>query len=335
MKNLLLSLILLLTASCIYAQDKEIASIKLIERLTSSEDNSIPIGGGAASYIMSNGDYYFVDNSSFKIYHFDKNGRLKNEFGRKGRGPGEFLEINDIYVKDEKIYVLDYNNSRIQIFKTSGDFHKTVKLPFQPFRGNEILIDHKNKIQILGYYRKQDLFVHLHDSVGNYIDSFGKFIDFSNFFMNTNGKIQLTQLHVAQDNGELFYTLGAPLKIFKYDQNYEKVWSIKDDILPEPWKEHIKVTPTSYSSRFYPSSFNSIIVDKWLLVYWINPELESRNSYLELRDKTDGQLISRFELGYSDATISLGINSDNDNSFFVLTKSREMNTFSLLNMKIQ
>lgn len=52
------------------------------------------------------------------IHVFDQNGNYKESIGREGRGPGEFLVIHNLKIKNGRLYVYDANLSRVSIFDT-------------------------------------------------------------------------------------------------------------------------------------------------------------------------------------------------------------------------
>lgn len=294
--------------------------------------DSVLLGEGSASFITKSGTFFYVDNSGYKVLQFAENGKLIRSFGRKGRGPGDFLEITDIYVDNEKLYLLDYKNARFQLFNiNNGKFINTINLEFTPSINNEFIVV-KDSIYLLGSIPDNELFVHKLDLKGNLEESFGKFIDFSNFFMTTNGKIQLTQLHAAKDDDQIIFTLGAPYRMFSYTFDQKSIWKNEDPILPKPWIDHIKVTPTSYRAKFYPTSFNSEVVDDYLIVYWLDPE--KKFARLDLRNKSNGNLIQRSAWSYENALISIS-KAEESKSFYVLTKNRSTTSLFLHRLKLK
>jgi hypothetical protein len=78
------------------------------------------------------GYLYIVDNMNHRIQVFSENGNFIRTIGRKGQGPGEFLNPTDIYIKGETLYISDTGNRRIQIFSRSGELKKMIKLNFGP-----------------------------------------------------------------------------------------------------------------------------------------------------------------------------------------------------------
>lgn len=294
--------------------------------------DSIIIGEGAASCITNQGDVYYLDNSSSYIVHFNSAGELIKKFGRKGMGPGEFMHVNDMFLYEDKLYVLDHSNSRIQVFDSiSGQFIKTIMISNPITINSEIIVDNQG-IQILGFMFDNEQFVHMYDFNGNYKNSFGNFIDFSEMYMNTSGRIQLTQLHADYDKELTIYTIGAPYKMFAYDNSKELVWSFYDPTLPEPWKEHIIIKPDRYTTKFYPTSFNSLIIDDYLLVYYIDPE--KKECFIDLRDKNNGELITRKKMEYNKAPIAFSRSDSSSLEFYTLLKNRQNNNMSIYKLSL-
>ncbi len=71
------------------------------------------------------GDLYVADGyRNARIHRFDNDGRLKYSWGKPGKEhPYEFhLPHSLLVTRDDRVYVCDRENSRIQVFNTSGDF---------------------------------------------------------------------------------------------------------------------------------------------------------------------------------------------------------------------
>lgn len=71
----------------------------------------------------SNGHYYVADAGNGRIIHFDANGKFVGQWGKKGKGPGEFSAAHSLTIdKQDRIYVGDRGNKRIQVFAPDGKF---------------------------------------------------------------------------------------------------------------------------------------------------------------------------------------------------------------------
>ncbi len=74
--------------------------------------------------VASTGDIFVSDGyGNNRVVKFNKNGEFIKSWGEKGTGPGQFNLPHTIAVdKNDRIYVGDRENKRIQIFDTDGNF---------------------------------------------------------------------------------------------------------------------------------------------------------------------------------------------------------------------
>ena len=72
----------------------------------------------------SNGDIFVTDGyGSARVVKFSRDGRYLLEWGKRGSGPGEFgLPHNVVIDRQDKVYVTDRDNQRIQVFDANGKF---------------------------------------------------------------------------------------------------------------------------------------------------------------------------------------------------------------------
>lgn len=76
---------------------------------------------------------FIVDKHSMKIVVVDESGKQKTSFGGKGTVPGKFYYPYSVYVSNEnKVYVADSNNNRIQILSEAG-------VPLYSLTGQDIM----------------------------------------------------------------------------------------------------------------------------------------------------------------------------------------------------
>ena len=70
------------------------------------------------------GNLYISDGYvNARVIKFNKDGEYLTHWGRKGTGDGEFNLVHDVCVDaEERVYVADRNNQRIQIFDKNGKF---------------------------------------------------------------------------------------------------------------------------------------------------------------------------------------------------------------------
>jgi DNA-binding beta-propeller fold protein YncE len=71
-----------------------------------------------------NGDFYVSDGyGNSRVVKFDKSGKFLRAWGKKGSGEGEFNLPHAVRLdSEEKVYVADRENKRIQVFDRDGRF---------------------------------------------------------------------------------------------------------------------------------------------------------------------------------------------------------------------
>jgi DNA-binding beta-propeller fold protein YncE len=90
--------------------------------------------------IAANGDIFVSDghypnhHDTARVVKFSRGGKFIKEWGKKGAGPGEFDEPHDIFMggSQERVYVADRRNRRIQVFDQEGKFIAAWKQFGQP-----------------------------------------------------------------------------------------------------------------------------------------------------------------------------------------------------------
>ena len=81
------------------------------------------------------GDVYIADGyGNARIVHLDAQGRYRNAWGRLGSALGEFHLVHSVAVDASgRVYVVDRDNARIQVFTPEGKFLKAWKHIGHPF----------------------------------------------------------------------------------------------------------------------------------------------------------------------------------------------------------
>jgi DNA-binding beta-propeller fold protein YncE len=90
--------------------------------------------------IGRNGDIFVTDghapnaHNSGRVVKFSKNGTFLKTWGHLGSAPGDFDEPHDIFIggSQERVYVADRKNSRVQVFDQDGNFIAAWKQFGQP-----------------------------------------------------------------------------------------------------------------------------------------------------------------------------------------------------------
>jgi len=81
------------------------------------ENSELNLDGPVGIVLDSNENLIVVEQFNNRIQKISPDGKSLQMVGKKGNGPGEFLDPRGIAIdKDDNIYVVDTGNSRIQIF---------------------------------------------------------------------------------------------------------------------------------------------------------------------------------------------------------------------------
>jgi len=140
-------------------------------RLIPLETNDSCLIGNAGKVIFDTTTCYIKDGISKVIYHFDLQGKFLNAIGRKGRGPFEYLHLDDyIMTNNKQILILDGSLKKIITYYTDGQPIEQQKLPFfadavemlndsilifngSSFEDQVIVWDYRNKKRINSYFK--------------------------------------------------------------------------------------------------------------------------------------------------------------------------------------
>lgn len=70
------------------------------------------------------GDYYVSDGyGNARVHRFNADGQLMTSWGEPGSGPGQFRAPHSVWVHtDGRIFVVDRDNDRIQVFSRDGEY---------------------------------------------------------------------------------------------------------------------------------------------------------------------------------------------------------------------
>ncbi|MDR9417995.1 6-bladed beta-propeller [Gracilimonas sp.] len=80
--------------------------ISYVSDIISDEENRVIIADGA--------------RGKCKIHVFNPDGSYLRTVGRNGRGPGEFIAIKNLFILNNKLFVLDHHLKRISVFSLSS-----------------------------------------------------------------------------------------------------------------------------------------------------------------------------------------------------------------------
>ncbi len=108
-------------------------------RIVFEEELSIGVEEGDENYMFGGriyfnaddeGNIYVNDRDRQRIQKFDPQGQYLVTIGRKGRGPGEFVNAwNPRFDREGNLYVFDLSNRRISFFTKEGEYLRQISFP--------------------------------------------------------------------------------------------------------------------------------------------------------------------------------------------------------------
>ncbi|NGP90246.1 6-bladed beta-propeller, partial [Fodinibius halophilus] len=72
-------------------------------------------------YNDRNSHLFVYDTAESTVFEFDSNGEIVNRYGQRGRGPGEFLKVSNIFLANNYLYIVDPVQYRIMRFTFDGE----------------------------------------------------------------------------------------------------------------------------------------------------------------------------------------------------------------------
>jgi|GEM_PF-3839425 len=84
------------------------------------------IFGNITKLIVKDHCFWIFDDLTNSIFCFDENGNYKFKISDEGKGPGEYLKINDFIYYNKCIYVLDVGSGKILVYDNLGKFKNEI-----------------------------------------------------------------------------------------------------------------------------------------------------------------------------------------------------------------
>lgn len=117
--------------------------------------------------VFYDGNLYVLDKKRRRIVIFDNQGTYVSKIDRVGRGPGEYLQIDDFDIHDGKVYLLAWG--KVQRCSLSGEYESTV---LSDREATMIHITDAGHIMLVGSDLSDECLVHEYDFDGNLIHGY-------------------------------------------------------------------------------------------------------------------------------------------------------------------
>lgn len=238
--------------------DGKIIELDKYETLISYEEQKLS-NPQIIRYNDSNSHLFIYDASEKSVLEFDSSGKIVKTYGRQGRGPGEFLKVNNIFLANNYLYVIDRTQFRISRFTLDGNFDgarsfgkgdpqalpPAAPLPLEPRVKN---INNQPAVTREGYILLSNIYpgdsfntlYSLVDWEGDQISAMGDIPDGSVYSLDFNdyrSSIENREIPCyyrpytfpiddKANDDEIFLVYSAFPKIVKYTTSGEKLWEV-------------------------------------------------------------------------------------------------------------
>ena len=241
------------------------------------------------------GNIYVCETFDCRIKKFDRNGNYLLTFGRKGRGPGEFLLPSWMDFDNKgNLWVLDCGNQRASCFSADGKYLKSVRLPIDLSVGG-FAIDRENNFYISMYDFETDKVIHKYSPDGVKLISFGEPVAFKSPLSYTDMTIkkEVSRGSLTIVNDEIYYTQKNPYEIRKYTTDGRLKMRIfrKNSFMPPAKVEVIGKDKVAFRIPAR-SKWIGVLGDKIINRVWIPEYLSTKISNVIDIFNLSGQLLA-------------------------------------------
>jgi DNA-binding beta-propeller fold protein YncE len=131
--------------------------LDIFERISSIKRSAEPFNMPTGVAISSVGDIFVSDGyGNARVHKFSADGKLIKSWGDPGAGQGQFRLPHNIWIdKEDRIWIADRENSRVQIFDTEGRFLEQWADLIRP---THVFIDDDNTVYISELCRRISIF---------------------------------------------------------------------------------------------------------------------------------------------------------------------------------
>lgn len=215
---------------------------------------------------------YVADTGWCKIFKFNSQGRFITSFGREGQAPGEFLgdvRVSNLKIslgKDNKAYVVDTGNSRLNVFTKEGMFLKHFILP--KFFYDTAAVNSRGDIYLLS--RSGIKVVDCYDLNFKYKGSLLELESSQDAEFFKPNLTRIRNLHdreyikLIDQNDNLMIISNYSYKVFCFDQNHKLIreFRIKECNLNSDLKGRFNAISSQIERK------NSQVVEKYILPFY-------------------------------------------------------------------
>lgn len=210
------------------------ALLKNIEYLKLKTPDTVQIT--IAQKILEFKDKILIHDKKKKVvFAFDQSGNYLGMVGNKGQGPGEFIEVTDVAVSDDLIFIYSRGDFKVFIFDDTLSFLKDFTTKKW---GTQISILSSGNLALYSFLIEGDdeYNIDIYDLEGNLL---GK-----RMFVDRSGDYQAMDFSGFLDNNYFSYPLSS--KIYRISEDHSKDSLVFEVLFPNQFPEKDFVNYTQY-----------------------------------------------------------------------------------------
>lgn len=242
MRRKLLFLFLLIGSLGCFNAKKENSNNTLKETafLMMHADSTEIIGAPALIQSVENG-FILFDGAYYRFTKFDLQGNKLFSFGKKGKGPGEFLSMSGFKKFEDFYTVFDYRNAKLLKYRINGELIEEVGLnsdyfPVLPISVEAIEPDRfimpslgKEGSLLMDIDRKNNNVQYFGHSIGDYVENFnpGKMNQAQAITSHKIPSYMLNMVALSSNQTGIFSFQQTTALLEKYSSSRELIWQKK------------------------------------------------------------------------------------------------------------
>lgn len=195
------------------------------------------IGAPATIKAVSDGLLLF-DYGFYRVLRLDFDGNKQLEFGKEGRGPGEFLDLYGFWELDDRYLVYDYTTTKFIFYDTEGSLVKEVPITFDEFTAFPTQIEVITHDQFIipsngrdgSLFTFVDLEAQSSEYFGKAVGAYVEYLDFEEAHRAiAAGRVpahKLNSVMLSSNSTGIFSFQQATAVLEKYAPSGELLWAI-------------------------------------------------------------------------------------------------------------
>ncbi|MEX2478179.1 MAG: 6-bladed beta-propeller [Gracilimonas sp.] len=308
-------------------KDIKISEVQIDTLYTFADFETHDIAQPSDIKMMSNGTLAIADFGQKKVSLLKQNGEIISSFGREGRGPGEFIRIQDLIEIDHILNVVDSDQSMLSRFDLEGNFINSYAFKSQGLLNQLALI--QDSVYVVGTAGTDGALLAItdlrNDSTLKFGEPKGKSLEAVDLQASLNqlrnGKIPelfKNMVTLRANDSHIFAFLNSYSELNKYDISGNLIWNQQIDLphneeIFDSVVERAKNSPSGLPALDYISNFK--IFDKEVFI--LTQRSSSDVSQLLVKLTDDGKIATIYSLpDYLGYLASFDLDLNNNIAYF-------------------